>query len=70
VWLADAEHAQPVGVPPARADAAADETPRHDAKVLGVEIPQIDDIHDPKIARHSGTRFWGEPEIQALHPCG
>ena len=28
-----------------RANAAADEAPRHDAQALGVEIAQIDDVH-------------------------
>ena len=42
--VADAEHAQPAGVAPAPADAAADEMPRHRAEPLGVEIAQIDDV--------------------------
>jgi hypothetical protein len=35
-----------------RADAAADETPRHDPERLGVEIPQIHDVdeHEPMVA--------------------
>ncbi len=49
--IADAEHAQLMGILPARAYAAADETPGHDAEVLGVEIAQVDDIHKVKIAR-------------------
>ena len=34
----------PAGIGPARADAAADEAPRHRAEPLGVEIAQIDDV--------------------------
>jgi hypothetical protein len=45
-----------MGILPARANAAADKAPGHDAKVLGVEIAQVDDIHKSKIARHSDAR--------------
>ena len=33
------------------ANAAPDETPGHGAKPLGVEIPQVDDVHGGKLAR-------------------
>ena len=49
--IADAQDPQCAGVLPARANAAADEAPRHDAEALGVEIAQVDDIHEGKIAR-------------------
>ena len=60
--IADAQHAQCTGVVPARANAAADEAPGHDAQVLGVEISQVDDIHGDKIACRAGTRRRREPD--------
>ena len=50
--IADAEHAHAAGIGPARANAVTDEAAGHDAKMLGVEISQVDDVHEPKIARH------------------
>ena len=56
--IADTEYAQPAGVFPARTNAAADKTPRHDAKVLAIEIAQVDDIHAGKIARIEALCFF------------
>src|ERR1700692_2769332 len=54
--IADAQDSERVGVLPARTNAAADKAPGHDAEVLGVEIAQVDHIHEDKIAR-IGLRF-------------
>ena len=42
--IADARDAHPARVGKARADAAADEAPRHHAQALGIEIAQVDDV--------------------------
>src|SRR5690349_19213746 len=47
--IADAEHALAAHVTPAAADAAADETARHHAEVLAVEVAQVDHVY-----RHGG----------------
>ncbi len=51
--IADAEHAHAARVVEALTDAAADETTRHGAELLGVEIAQIDDIDG-----HLGRVAW------------
>src|SRR5262249_5687123 len=74
--IADAEHAQAAGVGEAGANAAADETSGDDAKALGIEIAQVDDVvgHGAKIARASAAPELGSEPCRSsiaarkLHP--